>query len=444
MTTFAILITKLAGAVLHLIHRGGSLPGQLGLKLCPDILKKLRIDCPLILVTGTNGKTSTSNMIAAMLEQEGRSVVNNRKGDNLKEGITTALLMHTTLAKRVQADAIVLEVDELNIPFIMRNLKADTLVVTNFFRDQLDRAREMEQLIVKIEQAITNFKGTLVVNGNDPNVVRLKDKAPNACMLAFGMERCSSSSETTKEASEGKFCPRCGKRLDYAFYQYSHIGEFHCSGCDYQTPRLHAAGVVESISKRTFRYEDKVFNAPQGGLYTMYNCMAVLAVAKLMAVDTKYAAAAFTHSKVPDGRNEIFTYKEHACVLNLVKNPTGANEVMKVIEEDAEKKSILIVLNDNAQDGTDVSWIYDTFFEKLIKNTTKRMIVSGSRCYDMALRLKYGGYTGELEVQEQMKEAVTALLKSKETMYVIATYTALQPVRNLLLAQGVQEQKGGA
>ena len=101
-------------------------------------------------------------------------------------------------------------------------------------------------------------------------------------------------------------------------------------------------------------------------------------------------------------------------------------------------------MNDNAQDGTDVSWIYDTFFEKLMQQTTKRMIVSGSRCYDMALRLKYGGYTGELEVQEQMKEAVTALLKSKETMYVIATYTALQPVRNLLLAQGVQEQKGGA
>lgn len=444
MTTFAILITKLAGAVLHLIHRGGSLPGQIGLKLCPDILKRLRIDCPLILVTGTNGKTSTSNMIAAMLEQEGRSVVNNRKGDNLKEGITTALLMNATMGKRVQADAIVLEVDELNIPFIMRNLKADALVVTNFFRDQLDRAREMEQLIVKIEQAISAFEGTLVLNGNDPNVVRLKDAAPKASLIAFGMERCSSSSETTKEASEGKFCPRCGSRLEYAFYQYSHIGVFHCSGCDYQTPTLDAAGVVESIPKRTFRYDGREFIAPQGGLYTMYNCMAVLAVAKLLAVDTLCAAAAFTHIKVPDGRNETFTYKGHTCVLNLVKNPTGANEVMKVIEEDEGAKSILIILNDNAQDGTDVSWIYDTFFEKLMQDATKRIIVSGARCYDMALRLKYGGYTGELEVQEQMKESVTALLKAEETMYVIATYTALQPVRSLLLAQGVQEQKGGA
>ena len=295
MTTFAILITKLAGAMLQLIHRGGSLPGQIGLKLCPDILKKLRIDCPLILVTGTNGKTSTSNMIAAMLEQEGRTVVNNRKGDNLKEGITTALLMHTTLRKRVQGDAIVLEVDELNIPFIMKNLKADALVVTNFFRDQLDRAREMEQLIVKMEQAISDFEGTLILNGNDPNVVRLHDAAPKASMLAFGMERCSFSSETTGEASEGKFCPRCGKRLEYAFYQYSHIGVFHCSGCDFQTPNLDATGVVESIPKRSFRYEGNAFSAPQGGLYTMYNCMAVLAVAKLLAVDTRHAAAAFTH-----------------------------------------------------------------------------------------------------------------------------------------------------
>ena len=443
MTTFAILITKLAGALLHLIHRGGSLPGQIGLKLCPDIVKRLRIDCPLILVTGTNGKTSTSNMIAAMLEQEGRRVGNNRKGDNLKEGITTALLLNTTLGKRVQADAIVLEVDELNIPFIMKNLKADALVVTNFFRDQLDRAREMEQLIVKIEQAISNFEGTLILNGNDPNVVRLKDAAHKASMLSFGIERCSSSSETTKEASEGKFCPRCGSRLDYDFYQYSHIGVFHCSGCDFQTPKLDAAGCVISIPERTFVYDGKEFNAPQGGLYTMYNCMAVLAVAKLLSVDTAYAAAAFSHIKVPNGRNETFTYKGSSCILNLVKNPTGANEVMKVIEEDEDEKSILIILNDNAQDGTDVSWIYDTFFEKLMKDTTKRIIVSGSRCYDMALRLKYGGYTQHMEVQEQMKEAAAALMEAKETKYVIATYTALQPIRNILLSLGVQESKEG-
>ena len=435
MTSIAILITKAASFLLHLIHRGGSMPGSIGLKVCPSLLKNLRISCPVILVTGTNGKTSTSNMIADMFEHAGYQVINNRKGDNLKEGITTALVTNTGLNKTVHADAIVLEVDELNIPFIMSNLNVDALVVTNFFRDQLDRAREMEQLIVKIEQAIKDFKGTLILNGNDPNVVRLHDAAPHADTLYFGIEQCGESTKETKEASEGKFCPRCGSRLAYDFYQYSHIGSFHCTGCDFQTPKLQALGTVIDIPKRIFSFENREYRAPQGGLYTMYNCMAVFSVSKLCSIDPDYAAKAFKEIKVPNGRNECFTYHDHSLILNLVKNPTGANEVMKVIEEDHNPKTILIVLNDNAQDGTDVSWIYDTFFEKLICEDTVKMIVSGTRCYDMALRLKYGNYHGEVTIHEALKEAIDDLMKADTSMYAIATYTALQPVRNLLVAR---------
>ena len=176
----------------------------------------------------------------------------------------------------------------------------------------------------------------------------------------------------------------------------------------------------------------------------MYNCMAVLAITKQFSIDPRYAEKAFLTIKVPDGRNETFAYHNHKCILNLVKNPTGANEVMKVIEEDHSDKTILIVLNDHAQDGTDVSWIYDTFFEKLMMDSTQHIIVSGTRCYDMALRLKYGGYKEEIEVQEDLKDAVASLLKSNCTMYAIATYTALQLTRNLLLNQGVESWKGEA
>ena len=435
MNTISILATKLSAFLLRLIHRGGSLPGSIGLKISPAVLQSLKIDCPLILVTGTNGKTSTSNMIADMFAHANKKVINNRKGDNLKEGITTALLTNTGCNKKVHGDAIVLEVDELNIPFIMKNLHVDALVVTNFFRDQLDRAREMEQLIQKIELAIKDYDGTLVLNGNDPNVVRLKDAAPHAKTQYFGIHECTTSTKETKEASEGKFCPRCGNRLDYDFYQYSHIGEFHCSGCDFKTPKLDIAGDVVDIPKRLFKWKDEAFYAPQGGLYTMYNCMAVIAVANLFKIPVSCAQKAFKEIKVPDGRNETFTYHEHSLILNLVKNPTGANEVMKVIEEDHDKKTILIVLNDHAQDGTDVSWIYDTFFEKLMCDETTKIIISGTRCYDMALRFKYGGYKGEMEVYESLKDSVNALLKADTTLYAIATYTALQPVRNLLISE---------
>lgn len=432
MKYIAIVATRVSSFLLHLIHRGGSLPGNIGLKLCPAILDKLHIDCPVILITGTNGKTSTSNMIAELFEHAGNRVISNRKGDNLRAGIATTLLSNTSLSGKVKADAIILEVDELNIPYIINSLPVSALVVTNFFRDQLDRAREMEQLIQKIERAIATYKGTLVLNANDPNVVRLVDAASQATPVYYGIDRCSSSQEITREASEGKFCPRCGAKLAYQYYQYSHIGEYHCTNCDFKTPKCDTLGEVIDIPKRTFAYNNREFQAPQGGLYTMYNCMAVLCVAHLFHINLEYAEQTFLQVKIPEGRNETFQFHGQSCVLNLIKNPAGANEVMKVIEEDQDSKTILLVLNDNAQDGTDISWIYDTFFEKLLKDSTAHIICSGSRAYDMALRLKYGGYQEDIEIQETLKDAVDALLKAEHTMYAIATYTALQPVRNLL------------
>lgn len=436
MNFIAILATRLSSFLLHLIHRGGSLPGQIGLTICPQVLKRLTVKCPIIVVTGTNGKTSTSNMISSMFEHAGYHVISNRKGDNLKEGIATVLLSHSSFMGKVKADAIVLEVDELNIPFTLNQLPVTALVVTNFFRDQLDRAREMEQLIHKIEQAVPVLAGTMILNGNDPNVIRLKDHAPKADALYFGIDRCATSVETTVEASEGKFCPRCGSKVAYDYYQYSHIGVFHCVSCDFQSPALDAMGEVIDIPSRTFAYEGTTFHAPQGGLYTMYNCMAVLCVAKRFQIDVKYAEQAFSNIKVPNGRNEEFTFHDQTCVLNLIKNPTGANEVMKVIEEDHNDKTILLVLNDKDQDGTDISWIYDTLFEKLMTAETKQIIVSGARCYDMALRLKYGGYQEHIDIKETLQDGVEALLQAQHTMYAIATYTALQPVRNLLLTKG--------
>lgn len=432
MTVIAICITRIASFFLRLLNRGGSLPGSIGLKVCPMLLQRLHITCPVILVSGTNGKTSTSNMIASVFENAGKVVISNRKGDNLRAGITTTLATHATLRGRLKAEMIILEVDELNIPSIVSSLPISTIVITNFFRDQLDRAREMEQLIVKIESAIQNFKGTLVLNGNDPNVVRLKDVALESQVLFYGVHACSSSTTKTNEASEGKFCPRCDARILYDFYQYSHIGNYHCSSCDFKTPELDCVGNVVDLQLHAFTYRDIPFYAPQSGLYAIYNCMAVLCVAQFYHIDQKYVQHTFKTCTVPEGRNEVFVCNEQTCVLNLVKNPTGANEVMKVIEMDRDLKTLLFTLNDNPQDGTDISWIYDTCFEKLLTDRTDHIICSGTRAYDMALRLKYGGYNKDIEIQEQLKDAVDALIHANTTMYVIVTYTALQPVRSLL------------
>ena len=167
-------------------------------------------------------------------------------------------------------------------------------------------------------------------------------------------------------------------------------------------------------------------------MYSMYNCAVVLNVAKNYGISQDCVKSVFSHAPQPAGRNETFTSKEQTCILNLVKNPTGANEVMKVIEKDDSDKTIVIVLNDREQDGTDVSWIYDTFFEKIMKDSTKEIICTGLRANDMALRIYYGGYKGPLSVVDTLDIAVKAALATKRTTYAIATYTALLPTRNAI------------
>ncbi|WP_297238997.1 MurT ligase domain-containing protein [uncultured Faecalicoccus sp.] len=435
MKSLSILSTKISAFLLGLVGRGGSLPGSIGLKLDPNILQKLTFDGPVILVTGTNGKTSTANMIADLFDRAGYSVVSNRKGDNLKAGICTALLTNSSLSGKVKANACVLEVDELNIRHILPFIPVRALVVNNFFRDQLDRAREMEQLIDSIEKVLPEYDQELILNGNDPNVIRLALKAPKAHCSYFGIAKNKYSTDQTKEASEGKFCPCCGSKLVYNYYQYSHIGNFYCENCDFKTPVLDVELSDIDLSKENFKLGDMLIHSPYEGMYSMYNCAAVLAVAKHFDVDLKYALEVFAHAPQPKGRNEHFVKEGQECILNLIKNPTGANEVMKVIDKDEQDKVVCIVLNDHEQDGTDVSWIYDTFFEKICKESTKGVVCTGTRAYDMALRIYYENYKGKIEIYNSIDEAIQKCLHSGLKCYAIATYTALLPTRNAIVKE---------
>ena len=389
--SLSLRLVQVVGKVLQKMGRGGSFPGTLGLKLDPQMISKFRMPKIVILVTGTNGKTTTANLLAESLRQSGLKVVHNRKGDNLNVGIASLLAMNSDGHYRIQADACVIEVDELTLYHQFKALHPSHLVVHNFFRDQLDRAGEMETIIRRVEEIIRDFKGTLILNGDDPNVVRLADQAKQARVQFYSVCENAVSQNTTDEASEGKFCPRCGNRLVYDYYQYSHIGRF----------------------------------------YAIYNCAAVLTVMRDLGLDVDHANQVFKTFQMKEGRNEVFELSK-PCIINLIKNPTGTNEVLKYILKDEQEKNVVIILNDNDQDGCDVSWIWDAHFERLLKGNVRHILTSGKRAYDMALRLKYEGLEEKVMVKEKIEEALEFLEKDECPSYVLSTYTALHSTRHLL------------
>lgn len=430
-TKLTILITKSVGWILQKLGRGGSFPGILALRLHPTILQDLTYPKQVILLTGTNGKTTTTNMLYDVLQQSGYQVVANLKGDNLKVGVATAILKHTSINKRVKADVLLLEVDELSVPKVMKDVPITHMLVKNFFRDQLDRAGEMENVIRRIEKALEDFNGTLYLNGDDPNVVRLNRY--HQPVKYYGVDKNKQSQSQSDESSEGKFCIHCGRPLHYEYYQYSHIGRFYCT-CEHGKRVNYDLEVREvDIEEGLFTVDDHVFEIKHKALYFIYNCAAILLVSNDFQVPYEVQRNVFMNFDRMNGRNETYQLKNgQTLILNLVKNPTGTNEVLKAINQDEEEKVVMMILNDNDQDGKDVSWIWDAHFQRLADDKVKKVYCSGLRAYDLALRLKYSGQDIEFEVHEDLATCLDAMCEHHEKYYVISTYTALQKMRGII------------
>ena len=425
---------QLFHSILARAGRGGSLPGSLALKMDPDFIRKFHMPDRVILVTGTNGKTTTSNLIAESLRASGMKVLNNRRGDNLNVGIATLLASGSDADYHIKADACVIEVDELTLYRQFSSLHPTHLVITNFFRDQLDRAGEMETIIRKIQEVTKDFTGHIILNGDDPNSLRIADTATKAKIHLFSVAENSISQKTTDEASEGKFCPRCGHPLKYDYYQYSHIGRFHCEkdGFGNITPDVYVTDC--DYEHGTFTVSDRKFHSFINSIYAIYNCASVLTLMKTMDLDPGAADHVFNTFEMKEGRNEVFHFSCDS-IINLVKNPTGTNEVLKSILSQKEDKNVCILLNDNDQDGHDVSWIWDAHFERLDVPEVKHIICSGLRAYDMALRLKYEGLEDRIIVIEDVEKAIAWLDEAGMKSYVIATYMALHSTRAIMRKQ---------
>ena len=424
---FLYLFLKIAG------KNGGNLLGKIAYDWNPNIFKYFKINCPIIAVTATNGKTMTNNAIGHVFKTAGKKVISNTEGNNMETGILSTLLKVCSLTGKIKADYLVFEVDEGYVPVIFKDLKLDTLVVLDFFRDQLDRNGEVESLILKINDFIKTYTGNLVLNNDDPNVARLGRANPNNNnVYYFSVDRYSHATENIKEAGEGKFCPFCNSRIEYEYYQYSHIGKFKCPTCNYGDNPIYKLATNVDLKNRCFDVDSETYKIRFNSIYNIYNFVAVISCISLYDIDTSIVKQALSTFILNNGRLEEIEINNIPTIINLAKNPTGANVSLRILNEDDDEKELFFVLNDNIADGFDVSWIWDINFDNL--NNVTRIITSGTRAYDIAIRIKTSGYdSSKIEPYLDLHEAVENLYKTSTKKYVIANYTSLQPTRKEIL-----------
>ncbi|WP_258360422.1 Mur ligase family protein [Moorella sulfitireducens] len=429
---------RLAAFICRLWQRGGtSLPGYLALKIDPDIMGRLASRYKqIILVTGTNGKTTTANLLASICRAAGLQVVHNSEGANMPAGVTTALLNR-------RGDIAVLEVDEGTLGLVTRQVRADGVIITNLLRDQLDRYHELEQLAAAISRALEAIPAAaLILNADDSLVTSLgrgRDR-----VRYFGLARTPWSQEITSEVLEGHICPLCRRPLEFNYYHYSHLGDYSCPRCSYSRPAAEYEGRVLVLNADGARF-DLIYpegrlplRTPMPGIYNVYNVLAAAGAALQLKIDPATIARVVAAFLPGQGRAENFSLRSKKLTLMLVKNPAGLSVALKTLTSGRGKATYLLAINDLAADGRDVSWLWDADLTPLLRAPYQRIICAGLRAGDMAICLKYQGVRErDLKVIPGQEESVDFLLEEPGAEGIIlCTYTNLALYRRILKKRG--------
>jgi UDP-N-acetylmuramyl tripeptide synthase len=442
MKLFAIWLGKLALVLTRVLHLGSgtTFPGLLAEKIDKDIVKKLSqgLKYGAIIVTGTNGKTTTSKMIAEILYEEGFNVLHNPSGSNLTRGIASALIHSTNFfGTRHNSDVAVFEVDEATMPEATTKIRPKVVLVTNLFRDQLDRYGELDKTAAIVGSSLRGFTDlTVVLNADDPLVTSLSKYAEGSVKY-FGLDDKSVSTDS-KAAMDSKDCLECGNEFDYSTRYFGHLGVWKCAKCGAERPKVNYTAtdiklMPESLSFKMNLKEPLSIEMSLPGLYNVYNALAAGAVAEVVGGGGPAVAAALRNFSAAFGRMEVLNIESRKAMLLLVKNPTGANQALAATLSEKKPKQIMFALNDNFADGTDISWIWDIDFESF-DLTGHTFVVSGIRAEDMALRLKYAGVDAKrVMIEKDPVKATLALTKipnKGETCFIFPTYTAMMDIRN--------------
>ena len=425
-------------------RRGGTtLPGRVLLRLEPRAIASLgkKLARGSVVVSATNGKTTTSSMLASVLEASGAAVVHNRAGSNMNWGVATALLDAGSAPDQIG----LFEVDEAWLDRVARDLDPSLILLSNLFRDQLDRYGELELLADRWAELVAERDGrsTFVLNADDPLVADLGRERSR--VVYFGVEDRSHSLESLEHASDSKRCRNCGHEYEYEAVYLGHLGRYRCPNCGRERPKPEIA--AETVRLRGMAGSDVRITTPTGaielslplpGLYNVYNALAATAAALQLGATTAQVGEALSRVAAAFGRAERVRVNGRDVAILLVKNPAGANEVLRTLTLEDGALDLWIALNDGIADGRDISWIWDADFE-LLADRAGHVTCSGTRAEEMALRLKYAGFEGPIAVERELGPSLDSAVASANggRLFALPTYTALLELRDLLADRGL-------
>jgi lipid II isoglutaminyl synthase (glutamine-hydrolysing) len=425
---------------------GTTAPGRLLLRLSPDALRRMarELEEGSVLVSATNGKTTTAAMLAACLEADGRAVVHNRAGSNMGWGVATALLD----AGREPAQLGLFEVDEAWLPKVAGAISPRVLLLSNLFRDQLDRYGELEMLADRWAQLVAGLDGraAFVLNADDPLVADLG--RGRAGVIYFGMEDDSQALPGLQHAADSKHCRNCGAAYRYEAVYMGHLGRYRCPNCGRERPRPQVAASAVALDGMRGSHvtlqtaEGEIsFTLPLPGLYNVYNALAAVATALLLGVAPATVGRALESFGAAFGRVETIPIDGRRLSILLIKNPAGANEVLRTLTLENGEHDLWLALNDRTADGRDVSWIWDADFEVLAGHV-RRATCTGTRAEEMALRLKYAGLDVPIVTDRDVARSLDSAVRGAagERLYALPTYTALLELRGLLARRGLAKR----
>jgi lipid II isoglutaminyl synthase (glutamine-hydrolysing) len=450
MTAFdaKIIAARAVGELARRAGRGGgtSLPGKVLIRLAPDAISSLaqRLPDGTAVVSATNGKTTTAAMVASVLESAGVRLVHNRAGANMDGGVASTLLAAARHGDAIDGDLGLFEIDEFWLDSVAPQLRPRAMVLGNLFRDQLDRYGELDTIADRWASLAGSMRSTrLALNADDPLIADLGRERTG--VTYFGVEDPAMALAEMQHASDSKHCRRCGAAYVYDAVYLGHLGVYHCRKCGQRRPEpAIAARQIELDGTRGARFElttgagSAHVRLPLPGLYNVYNALGATALCLELGIELGHVVTGLEAASAAFGRAERVMLSGTELSILLVKNPAGANEVLRTLTLEHGELDLLGILNDHTADGHDISWIWDADFE-LLAGRARRVTCAGTRSAELALRLKYAGVaTDRLHVIPGLAPALDDALASATdgSLFALPTYTGLLALRDELARRG--------